>query len=40
MGKVILIVTNLLLCVVFYMVGKMQDRSDAKELQENLKTQN
>ena len=40
MGKVILIVTDLLLCVVFYMVGKMRDRSDAKELQETLKTQN
>ena len=41
MEKIILIIVNLLLLgVVFYMIGKLRDKSEAKELQENLKTQN
>ena len=41
METVILIITNLLLLgVVFYMVGKMRDRSESKEMQENLKAEN
>ena len=41
METIILIITNLLLLgVVFYMIRKLRDRSEAKELHENLKSEN
>ena len=41
METIILIITNLLLLgVVFYMIRKLREKSEAKELEENLRTQN